>query len=171
MLTVVIPIKEQKGITQAFLESNKWVFIKYHPVVIDSGGGEALKSYSRIYIKKDIPFWEARKLGYSLVKTPFTLNLDADVIVPNGYVQGGLELLEQANIGAVSIFFEDDGAGLRPHWGTLQYGISLWRTELLKRLYDYERSNGYCECVYMWRKLEQNGFRIETLPMRAKHLK
>lgn len=171
MLTIVIPVKEQLGIASEFLEGNKEIFVKYPTIVVDSGGGESLKTYCGTYLKKHIPFWEARKLGYSIVKTPFTLNLDADIIIPKGYIEKALEILQQPKIGAVSTFFEDNGIGLRPHWGTLQYGISLWRTELLQSLYDYQKPNDFCECLYMWRKLEKSGFRLETIPMRAKHLK
>lgn len=173
MLTIVISVKEYRGISQKFLESNKEVLVKYPTIVIDSGGGELLKKYCFLYIRKEVPFWEARKLGYSKVKTPFILNLDADVIVPKGYVEKALEILKQQKIlGAVSIFFEDeDVAGLRSHKGILEFGVSLWKTELLKSLYDYRKPNSCCECIYMWRQLEKAGFRLETLPMRAKHLK
>jgi len=171
MLTIVIPVKEQRGITEAFLENNEVIFAKYPTIVVDSGGGESLREYSDVYIKKDVPLCEARKLGYSMVKTPFILNLDVDVIVPEGYIERGIPILQQPKIGAVSIFFKDEEIGLRPHWGVLQYGISIWKTGLLNRFYDYHMSNDCCECLYMWRKLEQNGFRLETLPYRANHLK
>ena len=56
--------------------------------------------------------------------------------------------------------------------GHLAFGTSIWRTEVLKQLYDWESEKvGDCECIHMWKKVHCAGLQIETLPYRAKHLK
>jgi hypothetical protein len=183
-LTLVIPIKNPPAIQQ-FLEENTNVLNEYPLIVIDSGGGELLTSHPNAhYVQRNIPMWEARQLGYSLVQTPFTLNLDCDVVVPESYIPEGLELLN-TKADAVSIFYEEITHG------TLEYGVSMWKTDILRKLYDFSYGvisdgkivkvgsqaystlkNGWCECIYMWRKLKACGGRLETLPYyRAKHLK
>jgi len=184
MLTIVIPVKNPPDI-KGFLKGNKHLLKRNAVVVVDSGGGEALESIAKTYVRQNLTFWEARKLGYECVKSPYVLNLDADIIVPEGYVDGALALL-RAEVDAVSIFYEDVGHCQ----GALEFGVSIWKTEVLRRLYDFSLdlvldgkitkvgtqafstlNNGWCECTYLWRKLKQNGYRLETLPYRAKHLK
>jgi hypothetical protein len=87
----------------------------------------------------------------------------------------------------VSIFYED----VNHCQGALEYGVSMWKTQVLRQLYDFSMdkvmdgkivkvgsmtystlNNGWCECTYLWRKLKASGGRLETLPYyRAKHLK
>jgi len=185
MLTVVTPVKNPLNL-KAFIDGNSKLLSKYPLIVIDSGGGEPLKPIAKIYIARKMPFWEARKLGYTYVQTPYTLNLDTDVILPNNYVEDALSLLEKAKADAVSIFYED----VAHCQGALEFGASMWKSEILKKLYDFSMNivsdgkivkvgsmtyaalnNGWCECTYMWRKLKNAGGRLETLPYRAKHLK
>lgn len=173
MLTIVIPVKNPRFL-EDFLRLNQKHLSKYKVITIDSGGGEKLKAISKIYIKKDIPFWEARKLAYSFVKTQFILNLDCDVIIPDRYIEQALEILKSdKKAGAVSIFFDRI-----THRGILEFGISIWRTKILREFYDWKRQSRddwlrhpYCECSYMWRKLTLNNKKLETFPIRAKHLK
>jgi hypothetical protein len=181
---MVVPVKNPPDI-QAFIVGNANLFKNGSLIVVDSGGGEALEKLAKIYVKKDLKFWEARKLGYSYVQTSYVLNLDCDVVVPEDYVEDSITLLE-IKADAVSIFYED----VVHCQGALEFGCSLWKTEVLRRLYDFSMdkvmdgkivkvgsmaystlNHGWCECTYMWRKLKNAGGRLETLPYRAKHLK
>jgi len=184
-LTIVIPVKKPPKI-DVFIKDNLWLLENAETIVVDSGGGERLEQFSKIYVKKEVPFWEARKIGYGRVQTKHILNLDADVIVPKGYVEDALALL-QNKADAVSIFYED----VNHCQGALEYGVSMWKTQVLRELYDFSMDkvmdgrivkvgsmaystlhHGWCECTYMWRKLKNAGGRLETLPYyRAKHLK
>jgi len=183
-LTIVIPVKNPPNI-EAFIKDNLRLLERAEVVVVDSGGGLKLEQFSKTYIKEEVPFWEARKIGYERVQTKHVLNLDVDVIVPKGYVEDALALL-QNNADAVSIFYED----VNHCQGALEYGVSMWKTEVLRELYDFSMdkvmdgeivkvgsmaystlNNGWCECTYMFRKLKASGGRLETLPMRAVHLK
>ena len=181
MLSIVVPVKNPPNIS-LFIEGNLELFRKNDLIVIDSGGGKSLEPFSNIYVERDVSFWDARKLGYERVETKYILNLDCDVVVPNGYIKDALVLLEKG-IDAVSIFYENISQGV------LEYGVSIWKTDVLQRLYDFSMNlvldgkvvkvgsqayatlnNGWCECTYMWRKLKASGGRLETFPYRAKHL-
>jgi hypothetical protein len=183
-LTVVIPVKDPPHL-QSFIKGNLPLLRDNLVIVVDSAGGELLREVCWRYIKQTVPFWQARKLGYEETTTKFTLNLDVDVIVPEGYVEDALMLLKKDADG-VSIFYED----VNHCQGALEFGVSLWKTEVLRRLYDFSMdlvsdgkiikvgsqaystlNNGWCECTYMFRKLKNAGGRLETLPYRAKHLK
>ena len=185
MLTIVTPVKSVNLSTlTAFIEANVKV-LKEHPfVTIDSGGGDTLQSIATTYLRKNVPFWIARKLGYEHVQTEHILNLDADVVIPKGYIKEAIEILKKAD--AVSIFYED----VAHCQGALEFGVSIWKTEVLRKLYDFSMdkvmdgkivkvgamaystlNHGWCECTYMFRKLKMAGGRLETLPMRAIHLK
>lgn len=180
-LTIVIPVKNPPCL-DLFMEKNAKIFSQYPLVVIDSGGGEKLKEIATVYISKNVSLWEARKLGYQQVKTPYLLNLDVDVVPPEGYIESALAL----DADAITIFYED----VNHCQGSLEYGVSIWKTDVVKELYDFDSklvcdgkivkvgsqaystlTNGWCECIYMWRRLKNNGYKLETLPMRAKHLK
>lgn len=114
----------------------------------------------------------------------FHFKLDRDVAPPMAYIQEALTLLREDKADAVSIHFDPI------YTGHLEFGVSMWKTEILKKLYDFSYglvsdgkivkvgsqaystlNNGWCECSYMWRKLRASGGRLETLPIRAKHLK
>jgi glycosyltransferase involved in cell wall biosynthesis len=183
-LTIVIPVKNPPNLCE-FISANRELLTKCKVVVIDSGSGEALKEFADVYIQKIMPLTEARKVGYANVKTEFVMNLDADVAVPKGYVRRAMKLLRK-DADAVSIFYED----VNHCQGALEYGCSIWKTEVLKRLYDFTfelvndgrlyqigeqkfstLNNGWCECTYMWRKLKANGLTLKTLPLRATHLR
>ena len=183
-LSIVVPVKNPPNI-QAFITGNASLFKNGSLIVVDSGGGEALEKLAKIYVKKDLKFWEARKLGYSHVQTSHVLNLDCDVVAPEDYVEDAITLLE-TKADAVSIFYED----VVHCQGALEFGVSIWKTEVLRRLYDFSMdvvsdgkivkvgsqaystlNNGWCECTYMWRKLKLSSGRLETLSYRAKHLK
>jgi len=183
-LSIVTPIKNGEYLPK-FIALNK-SYIQQHPLlVVDSGNGDALKPFASYYLKQNMPFWDARKLAYQQVQTDLTLNLDADVIIPDGYLEQAIEKLQTKNVAAISIFYEE----VNHCQGALEYGVSIWKTNILKQLYDYSiektftpkivkvapkvwsnLNNGWCECTYMWRKIKDAGFQLETLSMRAKHL-
>jgi hypothetical protein len=183
-LSIVTPVKNPPDI-RGFIRGNFQLLKQTPLIVIDSGGGKRLGHFATWYFEQCFPFWTARKFGYDKVYTKYVLNLDCDVVVPEGYIKAAIELLD-SRADAVSIFYED----VNHCQGALEYGVSIWKTELLKRLYDFSLSivsngnilkvgsqaysdlaNGWCECTYMWRKLKTTGGKLETLPYRAKHLR
>lgn len=185
MLSIVIPVKEQKDL-KIFLEKNLLYFFKYETIVVDSGGGEILKPFVSKYLQKETSLWEARRIGYKLTKTQFVMNLDSDVIIPFSYIEDALKLFfSEPKLACVSLFFQD----VTRNAGSLEFGISIWRTSILRKLYDYNpqfikkeiikvsenvytyTQFPYCECLYMWRKILLSGYKIETLSYRATHLK
>ena len=181
-LTIVIPIKDPPDL-ERFIRENLKVLSASKKVVIDSGRGEQLgRLPNTLLFQKRVPMWEARRIGYEEVRTPFTLNLDADTILQNSYVLDSLNVLRKNSCDAVAIDYD-------PPQGHYAFGTSIWRTELLKKLYDYPPKaveklikvgeqewitafqNGFCECTYMWARLIRSGGRLETLGYRATHLK
>jgi hypothetical protein len=181
-ITIVTPVKNPPNI-KAFIEGNSPLFKQHLLVVIDSGGGEELKQHALVYRFVDLQMHSARKLGYGDIRTPFTLNLDADTVLPPNFILDAQDLLESGSAAVVALDYEQ----LQGHYA---FGASLWRSHLLKELYDYSSelamsntlekigpsiyarlNNGWCECSYMWKKLLERGHRLETLPMRAIHLR
>ena len=182
-ITIITPVKTPKNL-EVFINANEWLLKPNLFMVIDSGGGGKLRGYCWRYIQKDVSLWEARKLGYAEVDTKLTLNLDCDVAPPPDYIKEAYEILEENKADAVSIHFHPI------YTGHLEFGVSMWKTEWLKKLYDYPPKPveklikvgkqewvtafqcGFCECSYMWSKLLRAGGRLETLPYyRAKHLR
>jgi hypothetical protein len=181
-LTIVIPVKDPPDL-ERFTKENFQVLNASHKVVIDSGGGEQLRTLPNMFLLQiQVPMWEARKIGYGKVKTFFTLNLDADTVLPEGYVQESLNHLRKNLCDVLAIDYD-------PPQGHCAFGTSIWRTDLLKKLYDYPPKaveklikvgkqewitafqNGFCECTYMWARLIRSGGRLETLAYKATHLK
>lgn len=181
-LTIVIPVKNPPDI-ERFIIENFQILNASRKVVVDSGGGEPLKVLpDTLWIQRQVSMWEARKIGYREVKTSFTLNLDVDTVLPEGYVEDALHLLRENSCDAVAIDYE-------PPQGHYAFGTSIWRTELLKKLYDYPPKaveklisvgkqewvtafqNGFCECTYMWARLLRSGGKLESLGYRAVHIK
>jgi len=155
-------------------------------IVIDAGGAEQLEQYATIYKKDSATLFDARRIGYNLAETEFIMNLDSDVTIPVGYIEAALDKFEEnPKLAVISIFFED----VTHNAGVLEYGISIWRTAIVKELYDYfpksysaqviqvapNRFTGtkfpYCECSYMFERARGAGYQIDTLPIRAKHLR
>ena len=188
-LTIVIPIKKPRNL-DAFISGNKTLLQSKAPkIIVDSGGGQIFQQAHElgflplIYEARDMMLWEARKWGYSYTVTSLILNLDSDVIPSIEYINEAYKILEEDKADAISTHFEPI------HTGHLEFGVSMWKTEILKRLYDYPPKPveklikvgqqewvtafqcGFCECSYLWAKLIRSGGRLETLPMRAIHLK
>lgn len=184
-ITIIIPVKNPIDL-DTFLAKNGELLKEMETIVIDSGGGEKLREIASIYQKKRCSIWQARRAGLKLASEEFVLNLDSDVIIPKKYIEKALSIFaKKPKVGAVSIFF-----GNIANQGALEFGISIWRKEVMKELYDYnprEMTNlpiikvkprfyvqaefPYCECTYMWRRLIESGYKLETLNLRAKHLK
>jgi len=165
-ITIVIPVKNPPNI-DAFISANSKLFSKYRIIVIDGGGGEKLKPFTEKYHRTSLSMSDARSLGISMVKTPFTLNLDSDVILPEDFIPNALKKLENKDVVVVSIEYERIQ-------GHLPFGPSLWKTEWLQKLYDWRgwtEKMPICECIWMWNRVHTSGKNIETLCMRAKHLK
>ncbi|MBS7632795.1 glycosyltransferase family 2 protein [Candidatus Bathyarchaeota archaeon] len=181
-LTIVIPVKNPPDLDR-FIRENFRILSASWKVVVDSGGGERLSRLpNTLWIQRQVPMWEARRIGYEQVKTPFTLNLDVDTILPDGCVEDALALLRENSCDAVAIDYQ-------PPQGHYAFGTSIWRTELLKKLYDYPPKsveklikvgkqewitafqNGFCECTYMWARLLRSEGRLESLGYRAIHIR
>lgn len=184
-LTVAIIVKNPPN-AKEFLETNRDYLQENFVIVVDSGGGESYEAFADIYEKKDLNLTDARKYIISLLQTPYVLILDADVIIPQGYPEAAIKLFQENRADAVSIFYED----VAHCQGGLEFGCSIWKTRVLQSLYDFSYSlsisktaikvgphywatlhNGWCECMYMWRKIKDNNLLLETLPYRAVHLK
>lgn len=164
LVTTVIPVKET-GSIMPFFAGNINLLINCLTVVIDSGGGEKFKDFATIYIARKACLAEARKLGFEKVETPYTLNLDMNNVLPFDYLKMALMQHRDPKVAVVAIDYEE----CLGHYG---FGTSLWKTGILKELYDYNEhdAGNLCECQYMWRKVLRAGFKIQTLPQRAKNL-
>jgi cellulose synthase/poly-beta-1,6-N-acetylglucosamine synthase-like glycosyltransferase len=166
MLTIIIPIKDKPEIVEECIKGNALLFARYPIFVLDSFGGRTFKNdIVQFYENKDMKFWEARSYLLSKVQTKYVLNLDVDTILPEGYIEKTLDILENnPDVGVVAIDYET----LQGH---LSFGTSIWRTDLLKEYYNWDNTKRECECIYMWNKVRANGLKVETLPLRAQHLK
>lgn len=168
-LTIVIPVYENPKIIKEFIIGNEKILTENRVIVVNRKGGEELKPFSTKWIYRDTPFWEARREGLDLVETEYTLCLDSDTILPDGYVEEALTILQLRRfVAVVAIDYED----LQGH---LAFGTSIWRTAILRGLFDWSKNKDNspkeCECVFMWSKVRRSKFKVETLDMRAKHLK
>jgi hypothetical protein len=168
-LSIVIPVKEDAKIVRAFRDHHLPLLSTGQVIVIDSDGGEGLEPYSRTYIKAlvDEPLHIARKRGIALAEAEFTLNLDVDTLLPFNYPQAAIDLL-QTNPKLVAVALDYEAPDCQGH---LAFGTSVCRTLVLKQLYDWQPGHESCECVYMWGKFRRNGYLIDTLPLRVRHLK
>jgi hypothetical protein len=169
-ITLALPVFEDPKIVAKFIDSNKEILEKYPVIVIDRKGGEALKKYASFYRKTccptiGLPLRSSRRFLIGRVQTEFTLNLDVDVLLPKDFVEESLKKFEDPKVAVVALDYEDPQ-------GHLAFGPSLWRTEILQNLYDWGLwKTKKCECIYMWGKVRGANYKIETLGMRAKHLK
>lgn len=102
--------------------------------------------------------WEARRRLAERARCDLVLNLDADNILPQGYLKAAMDIFERLpNVGAVALMY------VAPYdHGHLGFGTSLIPRELMLKYYDY-RGGAVCECRYMWNKLEAQGFQVVTV--------
>ena len=172
VLTIVIPssgkLKFENQVK--FAEGNKEIFLKYPIIIISKIKDEVFKSFSSLFFVQNTSFWFARRFGLEFVKTKYVLCLDTDTVLPLRYVEQSVEILENNyRVGAIALNYEE------PYkQNHLAFGTSVWKTELLKELYDWKltgNESSLCECLYMWKKLEKHGYLLETLSSNAKHLK
>lgn len=176
-LTILIPCFESQKIVECSINGNEEILTKYPLIIIDKEGGEAFVQFEQQgntniqYFDQNTSWWFARRFGLEFVKTKYVLNLDVDTVLPEGYVEKAIEILEtRPEVGAVALNYA------APHIQShLAFGTSVWRTEQLKELYDWrlapDQSANKCECEYMWGKLAKKNLKVETLPMEAVHLK
>jgi hypothetical protein len=168
-LTILIPCFENPLLVKESVEKNRKIFSTHPIIVINKNGGEAFKEFG-IVIKQNSSFWSARRFGLELVKTKYVLCLDVDTILPLQYIEQAIQILERKpKVGAIALNYAQPLS--QDH---LAFGTSIWRTEQLKQLYDWrltEKQYNTCECKYMWKKVEKEGMKIETLPMEAIHIK
>jgi len=169
-ITIALPVFEKPEIVAKFIEGNKEILKKYPLIVIDRKGGKALKEYTSFYRKTCCPtigfsLGSSRRFLIRRVQTEFTLNLDVDVLLPKDFVKESLRKFEDPKVAVVALDYENPQ-------GHLAFGPSIWRTEILQKLYDWGLwKTRKCECNYMWGKVRSSKYKIETLGMRAKHLK
>lgn len=170
-ITIALPVFEEPEIVAKFIDGNKEILEKYLLIVIDRKGGEALKEYASFYRKTccpaiGLPLGRSRKFLIGRVQTEFTLNLDVDVLLPKHFVKESLKKFEDPKVAVVALDYENPQ-------GHLAFGPSIWRTEILQNLYDWEKlwKTRKCECIYMWGKVRGAKYKVETLGTRAKHLK
>jgi hypothetical protein len=146
-LSIVLPVAEEDVL---FLNKQE-IISKFPTFIIDVG-----------------TMAEARRRGINRVTTEFTLCLDADTILPDGYIEAAITLLQKnSNMVVVAT----DYTKIQGH---LAFGTSIWKTEVLKELYDYQErgiGNNLCECLYMWSRVIGNGYSIGTVNYKAFHVK
>jgi hypothetical protein len=142
---------------------------------------------SQIVVDRSVPMADARKKTIDQAAMPFSLVLDADTILPAGFLSQAHEKLQEGAV-TCTLRYAPDVQGHPP------FGASLWRTNTLKRLYDYhiyvksyrpvyshtfdgkgndryENSNPMkCECLYMYSKLEPEELYVFS-DLAAVHLK
>jgi cellulose synthase/poly-beta-1,6-N-acetylglucosamine synthase-like glycosyltransferase len=169
-LTISIPVYENSSRVLQFVIGNAEILERYDVIVVNRSGGEELKDFAFKYVELGTAFWIARKYALNYIKSKYVLNLDADTILPDGYIEKAIELLEKcSNIGMVNInyqkpYTQNHGA----------FGTSIMRVEDMKKLYDYsplDYPNCICECKYMEDKVLKAGMSTVTLEFQALHLK
>ena len=169
-ITITLPVFEEPEIVEKFLENNKETLEKHPIIVVDRKGGRILKDRALFYKKTSCPkigmlLGSSRKFLINRVQTEFTLNLDTDIVLPTNFIGEALMKLKDPQVAAVALDYEKS----QDH---LAFGPSIWKTQILKKLYDWEYlKTTKCECIYMWEKLNNEGYKVEGLTMKAKHLK
>jgi len=161
-LTVVLPIYEENP---ALAELHLDLIRQHTTIVIDRRGGRELKELPNVvYRQSEMCLSDARKTAISLVQDPFTLCLDADTVLPPEYISEALAMLEADDrLACVALDYEV----LQGH---LAFGTSLWKTQILQGLYNWKENRVCCECVHMWARARNFGYKIGTIEkMRAKH--
>ncbi len=163
-LSIVLIVKEDKEFVDEMLKYHIELLDSEDVIVIDSGGGEALKHISTSYEKINLSLGKARRYAISKVKNKYTLIVDVDTELPEYFIDDAMEILKRHKDTAVVAI------DYNPLQGHLAMGASLWRTEILKEVYNWDdNKNGRCECVTNWGKVRKKGWHIETLTSHAVH--
>ena len=150
-LTILMLVNNEKQwIKDRFIEGN-WKLLK--------------RPFLHITIGPEVKgFWKARKEGLKRVESEYVLNLDADTILPEDYIEEAIHLLNvNPQVYAVALDYQFPFTQ-----GHLAFGTSVWRTEVLRRLYNFEPGD-QCECIYMWNKIQ--GHLMTIKGMEAIHIK
>jgi len=109
--------------------------------------------------------WEARRRLAGRAHCSLILNLDADTILPRGYLPKAVSLFdENPKLGAVALRY------VPPHdHGHLAFGTSLLPKKIMLLFYDW--TGGVpCECVHVWNTLLALGYAVKTVKdMVAEH--
>jgi hypothetical protein len=164
LLTIAIPVYENSDLIKQLIKLNFELFHSYPLMIINKSGGEELKALAYQFIQSDYSFAEARKLTYNLCKTKYILNLDSDTVLPKGYVEDALKLLESnPKIYVVGIDYEFPYTQ-----GHMAFGASIGRVDMLKQVYRWNPTIKSCECIFIWTILKNH---LVSLPYQAIHLK
>lgn len=109
---------------------------------------------------------EARKECIAQVESDYCLCLDMDTDLPDGYIEEAIGLLQNNDkLSCIALDYEKSQ-------GHYAFGTSIWKTEVLNKLYDYDGYTELCECMFMYHKVLVNGYLIDTIgKYRAKHNK
>jgi hypothetical protein len=142
---------------------------------------------SEIIVDRSTPMAQARRNVIERATQPFSLILDADTRIPNQFLTEAHQKLDEGYL-ACTLSYYPDTQGHPP------FGASLWKTPVLKRLYDYhvyvknykreyshtfdekgndryEITNSFqCECRYMYGKLSPQELHVFA-DLSATHLK
>jgi hypothetical protein len=170
MLAIIISCNEKSELVSKSIDENFSTISKYPLIVINKSGGEKFSTlHNAIVINQDTSLSFSRRFALEFVKEKYVLCLDVDTILPEDYIDKALKILEsRPEVAVIAIDYEESQ-------GHYAFGTSIWKTDVLKKLYDWRLNNNtdssMCECIYMWKKVRGNNYKIETLPMRAKHLK
>jgi glycosyltransferase involved in cell wall biosynthesis len=177
MITILIPCYEEDKIIERSIQENYEILVKHPIIIVDKKGGDKFLFLNQQgnmniqYFTQNTSFWFARRFGLEFVKTKYVLNLDVDTVLPKGYIEQAIAILEaRPEVGAVTAEYAEPFNN-NHHLG---FGNSVWRTEQLKELYDWRlttKQPSMCECNHMWDKLMKKELKVETLPMEAIHLK
>jgi hypothetical protein len=142
---------------------------------------------AQIVVDRSTPQFEARRRTIDRAAERFSLVLDADTRIPAGFVSRTLAKLD-AGFSACTLRYAPDVQKHPP------FGASLWHTETLQQLYDYQKyvrsyrpiyarsedgkgNDRYdvinpflCECLYMWPKLRARELYVFS-DLAAEHLR
>lgn len=172
-LTIVIPCFESEAMVHRCVIANLDVLQRYRVIILNKTGGERFRDFIwPMLFNMGASFWFSRRFGYEFVRTEYILNLDVDTILPDGYVEKAIQIMDSdLSIGAVALDYA--APFMQSH---LAFGTSIWRTVELRALYDWRMTSGQsedlCECRYMFKKVEAMGKRVVSIDgMSAVHMK
>jgi hypothetical protein len=169
-LTILIVCAEEPKLVELSIQKNLDVFKKYPLVIVNRRGGEPFKVFNSLFFNQQTSFWFARRFGMEFVKTKYILCLDVDTVLPPQYIESAIQILEtQPEVMVVASTYATPYT--QDH---LAFGTSIWRTDILKELYDWrltEKPTQFCECIYMWKKIFAIGKKVYSFEQNATHLK
>ena len=112
---------------------------------------------------ENVPLSIARKRLIDSVVSEYTLVLDYNTIIPEDFIKKAMKMLkDNKRLACVAI----------PHTRSLHpvFGCSIWKTFILKSLYNWKGTEGSCECCHMFKKVRESGYKVGTiLGMVARH--